>query len=265
MCGRYVVVSTIHEIEKKFNVVAGVDKIQANYNVAPGAMVPVISSENKKQLSFYSFGMTPFWAKRRMYLFNARSEGDNNKENDPEYKGGKGIISKPAFRKPIRSQRCLIIADAFYEGPEKERLSKPYLVYLKDKNRPFAFAGIWDEWTDRETGEILKSCAIITTQSNAVTQEIGHHRSPVILQESHYKKWLDTERRLDEVTPFLKPYPAEKMNAYPVSTRMKSGRENDKDLLEPIGDRLFKETTLEIRKNLKLFGMGETTGRNREK
>lgn len=258
MCGRYVIVSSIREIEKKFNVSSKIKEIAQNYNVAPGAMVPVISSENKKEVSLYQFGMTPSWAKKRMYLFNARSEGDSNKSNDINYTGSKAIISKPSFRVPIRTQRCLIVADAFYEGPEKERLSKPYLVFMRDKKRPFAFAGIWDEWVDPSTGEVVKSCSIITTVANQVTQAIGHQRSPVILFEKDYGKWLSTSRRLDEITGLLEPYPGQLMNAYPVSDRMKSGRENNRELLEPIGDRVLRETSLEVRKKVKVLGFGRT-------
>lgn len=250
--------SSIHEIEKKFEVKSKVKDMPPNYNVAPGAMVPVISSDDRKQLSFYQFGLTPSWAKKRMYLFNARSEGDSNKENDRSYTGGMHIISKPSFRVPIRRQRCLIIADAFYEGPEKERLSKPYLVFMREKRRPFAFAGLWDEWIDKSTGEAVRSCSIITTVSNDVTAAIGHKRSPVILHEKDYKKWLNTSRRLDEVTGLLEPYPGNWMNAYPVSDRMKSGRENDRDLLEPTGDHVLRETDLEVRKTVKVLGFGRT-------
>jgi putative SOS response-associated peptidase YedK len=258
MCGRYVIVSTIHEIEKKFNVVSKERELAPNYNVAPGTIVPVVSSENKNELSFYQFGMTPSWAKKPMYLFNARSEGDSNKDNDMNYTGGMGIISKPSFRLPIRSQRCLIIADAFYEGPEKEKLSKPFLVYMREKKRPFAFAGIWDTWIDKSTGEEIKSCSIITSVSNSVTQAIGHRRSPIILFAKDYSKWLNTSRRLDEVTGLLEPYPGKLMNAYPVSDRMKSGRENNRELLDPVGDPVLKESKLEVRKTVKILGFGKT-------
>ncbi len=83
------------------------------------------SCDHYNQLQLFRFGFTPFWAKRKMYFFNARSEGDYNKENDPNYTGSLGIVNKPAFRLSIRKKRCRIIADAFIEGPKKEKLSKP--------------------------------------------------------------------------------------------------------------------------------------------
>ncbi|REK00429.1 MAG: SOS response-associated peptidase [Bacteroidetes bacterium] len=198
--------------------------------------------------------MTPFCAKKKMYLFNARAEGDGNKENDPAYTGGKGIISKPAFRKPIRSQRCLVIADAFIEGSINEGLSKPYVVYLRDR-RPFALAGIWDTWTDKESGEIVNSFSLITTTANSLLQKIPHHRSPVILSERDEKKWLSAER-LEDVTELLESYPSELMNAYPVSPKIKNPRASGRELVEPVGERLEKEMSTEIHSYLSLQGMG---------
>lgn len=257
MCGRYVVVSTIEVIEKKFNVVAPELPlgIIPNYNLGPGALAPVITNDKSNQLQFFRFGMTPFWAKKRMYLFNARSEGDSNKENDPNYTGGKGIITKPSFRKPIRSQRCLVIADAFIEGSTDEGLDKPFVVYLRNQRRPFSLAGIWDNWTNPESGETEHSFSIITTVTNSLLQKIPHHRSPVILREREEKKWLNAEH-LTDITSMLEPYPAEDMNAYPISPRIKNTRNNSRDLLDPVGERLEAEQDILVSTSLKLFGMG---------
>mgnify|MGYP003341682027 CR=1 FL=1 len=106
MCGRYVIVSSVETIEKRFNVKAddAAAEFKGNYNLGPGAVAPVITNTEPNRLQLFTFGLCPSWAKKRMYLFNARAEGDGNPENDPEYSGGKGIISKPSFRKPIRSQ-----------------------------------------------------------------------------------------------------------------------------------------------------------------
>ncbi|MCB9245603.1 MAG: SOS response-associated peptidase [Flavobacteriales bacterium] len=264
MCGRYVVVSELKAIEKKFNVqTENPEQFQPNYNIGPGSYAPIVASDAPHTLRMSQFGLTPFWAKKRMYLFNARSEGDQNKSDDPMYNGARGIITKPAFRKPIRSQRCLIVADAFYEGPKTERLSKPYLVYRRNGDRPFAFAGLFDHWTDPETGEIICSHSIITTVSNKLTQRIGHHRSPVILHEQAYSTWIDPDTPLEQITALLEPFPAAELNAYPVSPRVKDPRENDAELLQPTGERIEKEYDYEIARNVKLFGMGQSPARDR--
>jgi putative SOS response-associated peptidase YedK len=256
MCGRYVVVSTVEVIEKRFNVTAPELPLNflPNYNLGPGSYAPVITNDKPNQLQFFQFGMIPSWAKKKMYLFNARAEGDGNADNDPNYTGGKGIISKPAFKKPIRSQRCLVIADAFIEGTKDEGLSKPFLVYLRNGKRPFAFAGIWDRWIDPATEGIIHSFAIITTVPNSLLQMMPHHRSPVILSQHDERKWLHATH-LEEVTPLLHPYPSEEMNAYPINSRIKNPRINDKMLMEPVGDRLLPEYETSVKTEIILQGM----------
>jgi putative SOS response-associated peptidase YedK len=257
MCGRYVLVQKVEVIEKRFNVEApeGFD-FKPNYNIAPGSYAPVITNENPRQLDLFRFGMTPFWAKKPLLLINARSEGDHNPEDDPGYTGAKGIITKPAFRKPVRSQRCLVIADCFIEGTIKEKLSKPYVVYLKEGERPFAFAGIWDTWANPETGEIIRSFAIITTVANELLQKIPHHRSPVILPRSLEQHWLNNDIPLSDVTGMLRPYPAEFMNAYPVDPAIKNPRANGPQLLKPTGQRLTPEYDTNKSQDVNLQGMG---------
>jgi len=257
MCGRYVLIQKVELIERRFNVKApeGFD-FKPNYNIVPGSFAPVITSENPRQLELLRFGLTPFWAKKPLLLINSRSEGDHNPEDNPAYSGAKGIITKPAFRKPIRSQRCLVLADCFIEGTIKEKLSKPYVVYLKEGERPFAFAGIWDTWANPETGEIIRSFAIITTVANALLQKIPHHRSPVILPRAMEQAWIHHDIPLSDVTAMLRPYPADLMNAYPIDPAIKNPRANGPDLLKPIGQRLTPEYDTRKTTDVNLQGMG---------
>ena len=261
MCGRYILVQKLELIEKRFNVTAPEgSEWKPSYNISPGQLAPVITGNNPRELQLFRFGMTPFWSKKAMYMINARAEGDHNKEDDPNYKGAKGIITKPSFRKPIRSQRCLVIADAFIEGTVKEKLSKPYVVYLKNNIRPFAFAGIWDEWANTETGEIIRSFAIITTTANELLQKLPHHRSPVVLDQRSEKKWLNQDLPLADATRLLRPYPADLMNAYPVDPVIKNPRAEGKDLLKPIGERIVPEFDIKTQQDVELQGMG--SGKN---
>jgi len=257
MCGRYVLVQQLEAIEKRFNVIAPKNlEWKASYNISPGQMAPVITSQYPNNLDLMQFGLTPFWAKKPMYLFNARAEGDRNMENNPQYSGAKDIINKPAFRKPIRSQRCLVIADAFIEGSTKEGLKKPYLVYLLNRERPFAFAGLYDEWKNEDTGEILHSFTIITTTPNELLMKIPHHRMPVILDRHNEQRWLNSKTPLSEITKMLQPFPAHKMNAYPISPEIRSPKTNSKDLIEPVGERLMTEYDLKQSEAIFLQGMG---------
>lgn len=266
MCGRYVVVSNLRAIEKRFqlnSVPPDILTLTSQVNVSIGQYAPVVSSEFSDTLQLMQFGLTPFWAKKPTYFFNARSEGDHNKDNNPAYAGAMGIISKPAFRHTIRRKRCLVIADAFIEGPQKEKLNQPYVIYRRDGMRPFAMAGIWDAWTNKDTGEIINSFAIVTTTANALLQKIGHHRSPVILAQDNESLWLDVEAPLGDITALLRPYPADELNAYPISPAIKNPKAEGLELLLPTGQRLYPEYDYEIHQDFVLEGMGQTTARKR--
>ncbi|MBR9861618.1 SOS response-associated peptidase [bacterium] len=253
MCGRIIIKKSIKIVEEQLNL-----EPQQNlhdfrgYNIGPGAMAPVLNANKKFEMM--RFGLTPFWSKKNMLLFNARSEGDFNKENDPTYSGNKGIFQKPSFRKPIRSQRCLVFVNGFLEGPEKEKLSKPFYVF-DEKNEFMALAGIWDQWVDKESGEEIKGFSILTTVSNKATAAIGHHRSPVRIPESQYYTWLKAEH-LNELSPLLEPWAPDTMNAYPVNPEIKSPRSDDPDLLIPQGDALIKRKGIEFVTEFDTLGFG---------
>jgi putative SOS response-associated peptidase YedK len=266
MCGRYAVVSKLKIIEKEFRVDVSevLDRFALSPNISPGEDALVITNKAPDKAQLFQFGFTPFWAKKKMYMINARSEGDYNKENDPKYHGAKGILSKPMFRKAIRSQRCLVIADAFIEGTTTKRLSEPYLVYRGGKKRPFAMAGIWDEWINKESGEVTSSFAIITTPPNELLQKIPHHRSPLILSQEDERRWISNDVPLDEITAMMHPFDDADFNAYPISTEIKSSKNKNFEVLKPIGDRLKKEYDYIFYQELELQGMGETTARKRK-
>ena len=238
MCGRYVVISKVESAEKKFQASASF-KWQPNYNLSAGQLAPIITSAKPQEIQAYHFGFTPAWSKKRTWVINARSEGDHNPDNDPKFKGAKGILKKPFFRNAIRSKRCLVIADAFIEGTTKEKLQKPYLVYMRDKKRPFAFAGVYDEWGNPETGEVLPTFAIITCPPNSLMQKIPHHRMPVIIPPAYYKKYLSTATELSEITALLEPYPAREMNAYPINSAISKTSTNEAESLKPIAEPLL--------------------------
>lgn len=180
MCGRFVQIIDIDLFVKRFGVSRPEDRsIELNYNVAPGDLAYVITNDKPNELQTFQFGLTPSWAKKPMYLINARAEGDLNPQNNINYSGEAGIIRKAAFRTAIRSQHCLVIANAFYEGPAKEKLNKPHLIQRKDEE-VFTFAGIWDTWVNDRTGEVSNTFSVITTVANEATQQIGHPRPPVI-------------------------------------------------------------------------------------
>lgn len=237
MCRKFVLVSNLDKIENRFQVRINPNTlpIPESFSVAGVNSSYVITSENPHEIQVMKFGMTPLWAKTPMDFINARAEGDKNKNDDPYYNGANSIFLKPAFKKPIQSQRCLVIADAYYEW---SALKKPYLVFLQNKERPFAFAGLYDGWKNPETGEMIAAFAIITTTANDLLQSIGVKRMPVILTKSNEKEWIKSTRHLSEILGMLNPFLSDQMNAYPVSDLVNNPEINDISMLNPIGEKL---------------------------
>ncbi|HEY3389949.1 MAG TPA: SOS response-associated peptidase [Prolixibacteraceae bacterium] len=257
MCGRYILIQKAEVLEKRFGVrVHDTIQIVPSYNIAQGKFAPVITNDHPHEIQLFRFGLTPFWMTKPSLFINVRSEGDHNTDNDPNYSGAKGITTEPAFRKSIRTQRCLVPADAFIEGPEKEKLNKPFVVYLREKVRPFAFAGIWDTWKNPESGELIKSFAIITTVANELLQKIQCHHCPVILHRGDEKNWLSGSLPLSEVTRLLIPYPSELMNAYPIAPTIKNPGADDPGLIHPAGERLMSEKIIRSSLNVRIIGVG---------
>jgi putative SOS response-associated peptidase YedK len=107
---------------------------------------------------------------------------------------------------------------------------QPFFFHLRDE-RPFGFAGLWEHW-EGEGGEVINSCAILTTEANEVLRPV-HDRMPVILHPNDYGLWLGAEEReLDLVKEMLRPYPAEEMTGYPVGVSVNSPRNQGAGLIE---------------------------------
>lgn len=115
---------------------------------------------------------------------------------------------------------------------EKEGNRKQPVRFIMKDNRPFAFAGLWERWDKGD--KPLYSCTIITTTPNDLTKEV-HNRMPVILQEDTYDLWLDPKTNdTDYLKSLLVPFPAERMEAYAVSTLVNSPKNDMAACIEPI-------------------------------
>jgi putative SOS response-associated peptidase YedK len=145
--------------------------------------MPVITNEHPDRLQSYTWGLVPSWVKThndaleiRFRTLNARSDT---------------VFIKPSFRNAIRERCCLIPADGFYEWREFNGKKYPYFIFLKDKN-VFSFAGIWEEWIDRWTGEVLKTFSVLTTDANPLMEQIHNtkRRMPVILPREREMDWI---------------------------------------------------------------------------
>jgi putative SOS response-associated peptidase YedK len=140
---------------------------------------------------------------------------------------------KPTFRTALRSRRCLIPADGFYEwqqvaGSAKKR---PYYIHRRD-GRPFAFAGLWDRWSTSGQAPAIESCTIVTTEANSALRDL-HDRMPVVLAPGDYAQWLDPAvAEPTELAHMLAPCGDDELVAEPVSTHVNRVANDDPRCVE---------------------------------
>ena len=87
-----------------------------------------------------------------------------------------------------------------------------------------SFAGLWDEWKDRTSGETVKSCTMIITGPNAVVAEV-HDRMPVVLEPHQFTPWLENEAGPE----ILRPTGDGVLERWPVSKRVNSSKASKDD------------------------------------
>jgi putative SOS response-associated peptidase YedK len=171
--------------------------------------MPVITSEKPGVVQLYHWGLIPHWVhsmadaqKLRAQTLNAKSET---------------LFEKPAFR-TYTNNRCIVLADGFFEWMEYRKKKYPHYVQLKG-GEIFGFAGLYAHWTDKETGEILHTFTIITTDANPLLARIHNvkQRMPVILQQAQWKDWLAPDLSKEKMQQLMQPCPDTGMEARTIS------------------------------------------------
>jgi putative SOS response-associated peptidase YedK len=190
--------------------------------------LPVITSENPKQIQLYCWGLIPFWVKDEKAAEELRFKTMNARAEE--------LFEKPSFRDAAQKKHCLVLADGFFEWQEVKGKNYPYYIRLKSRE-PFALAGLWDRWTNRTTGETISSYTVITTKANPLLEQIHNkkQRMPVILTREDEQEWLRCVLDKDHAKSFLVPYDHRKMEAYTIS-RLITSKAQDPDtpaVLEP--------------------------------
>ncbi len=235
MCGRFALMTPTEQLAMIFDVdqtsVAALPPSVPRYNIAPTQPVIAIrlDENGQRELTFFHWGLIPSWAKDMKFgarMINARSET---------------VAEKPSFRAAFKRRRCLIPADGFYEWQKLASGKQPMFIRPAEGEKrpvpakarePFAFAGLWEVWRDPE-GSALQSCTILTTRPNELMAPI-HNRMPVIVAPEDYDLWLHPEPNPEQGLHLLRPYPAEKMTAIPVSTLVNSPRNDLPDCIQPV-------------------------------
>ena len=176
----------------------------------------VFTDKDPNEPQAFSWGLIPGWVK------DTKTAGQLS--NQTLNARGETIWEKPSFRGPAKSKRCLIYLDGFFEHHHLKGKTYPFHIAMKDES-PMTVAGLWDEWVNKETGEIINSVSIVTTEANPLMTKIHNNpkaegpRMPVILPKETQNEWLipcttDTDKK--HLTDLLKPFDEAKLTAYSV-------------------------------------------------
>ena len=212
MCGRTSLFIDPADLETRFDAEIVADGgYTPRYNIAPGDDLHIITNEAPNEIDRYHWGLIPFWADEpEEGIINVRSETADEKS-----------VFDPAWE----SRPCLVLSSGFYEwqasngGPKQ-----PYRIHRGD-DPAFALAGLWNV---REGNDETISCvAIVKTEPNDVLQPIhadaGHPatgcRSDLLAAAP------DTPKDL------CQPYPKDDLEAYEISTRVKTPPTTSRKLL----------------------------------
>lgn len=203
MCGRFTLANPAR-IAAAFDLVMPIPELQPRYNIAPSQLVAVVwnaEGNGLRELTGLTWNLLPSWARPgdRAFAMNAKAET---------------LRDKPSFRTLIKTRRCLIPADGYYEWTAAKRKKTPWHIRLKDGGL-MGFAGLWDMWTDGT--KIVRTCCLITTAANEVARTI-HERMPLIISRLQFDAWLDPATPVPAVDAMLSsPFPADEMEVIPAN------------------------------------------------
>jgi putative SOS response-associated peptidase YedK len=232
MCGRFSNRYTWRELHALYQLSVGFQppsNFQPRYNIAPTDMTWIVRErDGARELVSLRWGLVPSWAKDIKIgasMINARAETAAQK-----------------FKAAFEARPCLVVADGFYEwkaassseavGQRKKsgKEKQPYFVTLKG-GAPFAFGGLWERWRPRE-GDAVETFTIITTPPNDLAAQV-HDRMPLVLAPEMWNGWLSSP---DDRAALMKPFPAERMEMWPVDKRVGNVANDDADLVKPVAE-----------------------------
>ncbi len=220
MCGRFYLDAKTDELLVLFSLTVA-PQLAPRFNIAPSqSIAAVIDTPKGRRARLFRWGLLPSWAKQDspgFRTFNARIET---------------LGSKPAFRTPFRTRRCLIPASGYFEWQPTPAGKQPYCI--RHRSDPImAFAGLYDRWTG-QAGESIDSCTLIVADASPKLKEI-HDRMPVILNAEDFDAWLDRDNHdVERLGKLLKNRQLTEFESYPVSTRVNNPRQDDAECIQPL-------------------------------
>lgn len=222
MCGRYIL-GRVEDLSERFQLRDLNLALTPTWNAAPSQSLPVIlpSDDGNWHAQFMRWGLLPRWKPR-----------DGGRAPEPINARAETLAERPMFRPLIARRRCIVPATGFYEWQQTDHGKQPVVLRPTDQEL-YGFAGLWDETTGPD-GETVRSFTIVTGEPNELVAPI-HNRMAVILDPDVESAWLDLDvTDWPDVAQLLKPYPAERMECFPISKAVNNTRNDDPSLIQRI-------------------------------
>lgn len=233
MCGRYALSADAQDIALQFGVDGKPDAfVPADWNISPTKTVLFVNASDhdgvERNLQTALWGLIPSWSKdasRAANTINARVES---------------VAEKPSFRSAFKSRRCLVPANGYYEWATEVgnfKHKQPFYISNEDGSL-LSMAGLYEEWANPQSGELVTTLSIITRESTGDIAKI-HHRMPVLLPKDRWAHWLSSDtlasNQIPEYLELLElPKPDAGLTARPVSTAVNNARNHGPELIEAI-------------------------------
>lgn len=180
---------------------------------------PVITMQKPDEFQLFRWGLIPKWTPGPELAKQFRVNNLNCKSET--------IFEKRSFSGPIKTQRCIIPVTGFFEWRDVGKKKYPYYIYLKNEEL-FCLGGIYDSWVDKDSGEIMNTFSIVTTEANGLMAKIHNLklRMPFILPCSRAREWLNPQLTENEIKALIQPLDERLMAAHTISKRITSRSEN---------------------------------------
>jgi putative SOS response-associated peptidase YedK len=185
--------------------------------------LPVILSASPDKISFAQWGLIPQWVKDRQQANELWNQTLNAK--------GETIFEKPSFRNSAATKKCCVLVNGFFEWQTQGKVKTPHFIYLKNQD-PFALGGLWEEWTDPATGEVVRTFTIVTTPANEMMSKIHNEklRMPLIIAPGEEQNWLNAKDE-SSTKQLMLPFDTTQMFAHRVS-KLVNGRSGNPNVPE---------------------------------
>ena len=190
------------------------------------------------------WGLIPHWVKDNKQRFQFWNNTLNAR--------GETIFEKPSFRDSAKHKRCIIILDGVYEHHHYNGNTYPFMIQHKSK-KPLTVAGLWSEWLDNETGEIINSFSIVTTQANTLMRKIHNNpklsesRMPLILKPDDAEQWLEpivNEADKKIIEELIRPYTDQELKA--ITVNKLRGKFASGNVPEANNEHIYEELILDL-------------------